>query len=145
VAPAFLDVPLIMLTSLSDRDSMLAGLAAGADDYITKTCDFDILTARVRAQLRRKQFEDQKRKVQADLLRQKLEASEARAARQLAQTRELLVAELEFKNEQLLAANRLKGEFLANMSHEIRTPLNAILGMTHLAMRTDLNVKQKGT
>lgn len=122
------DLPVLILTARDERAAMLEGIDAGADDYIPKTAGFDVIRARVRAQLRRKQVEAETRRIREDLLAKDLEATRERAARELAESRAAFAEELAEKNRELELANEALSAFNASVAHDLRAPITVIMG-----------------
>ncbi len=99
--PPLSEVPIIMITALDDRESMIEGINAGADDFISKPFDRHLLRLRIRTIIKLNRF--------GKLAQERHEKEE---------TQRFLEKEKEL--------NELKSRFISMVSHEFRTPLAAI-------------------
>jgi len=151
------DVPVILLTSLSDPTDVIGGLECGADNFITKPYEKEFLLSRIKYVLMNREirrghvagmgleiyFSGKRHVITSDRI-QILDLLFSSFENAVQKNRELedTIQELEETQEELRRANKAKSEFLANMSHDIRTPMNGILGMTELALGTSLTTEQ---
>ena len=111
--------PILMLTALSGTDEEISGLDAGADDYLTKPFEFDVLAARVRALLRRGEGTESSRLAVADVEMDLLKREVSREGKPIRLTaKEFALLEFLMRNPDRVLTRTVIGEKVWDMNFE---------------------------
>jgi serine phosphatase RsbU (regulator of sigma subunit) len=106
--PALQTIPVLMLTGADAPHTIVDGLGAGADDFVTKGSDTEILLARLRAMLRVKRYQDELRKLNQQIMRDLQIARRVQEA--LVPNREFRSARIEIRSA-YIPSETLSGDF----------------------------------